>query len=129
MCDGITYGLIQGQGRVAEFFNFRVCLAVVDRQSHTGLIFNIYLLDHFPRELAVKLVRSFRLSSSQNCARFDYEVTDSRMLVQKEGVEKVLGLGKMLDSEVNAVKQGLPELQKNIKKGEEFVEKNPPANI
>jgi len=51
------------------------------------------------------------------------------MIVQKEGVEKVLGLGKMLDSEVNAVKQGLPELQKNIKKGEEFVEKNPPANI
>jgi len=49
--------------------------------------------------------------------------------VQKEGVEKVLGLGKMLDTEVNAVKQGLPELQKNIKKGEEFVEKNPPASI
>jgi len=49
--------------------------------------------------------------------------------VQKEGVEKVLGLGKLLDQEVNAVKQGLPELQKNIKKGEEFVEKNPPASI
>jgi len=51
------------------------------------------------------------------------------LTMQKEGVEKVLGLGKMLDSEVNAVKQGLPELQKNIKKGEEFVEKNPPPNL
>jgi len=49
--------------------------------------------------------------------------------VQKDGVEKVLGLGKILDTEVNAVKQGLPELQKSIKKGEEFVEKNPPPNL
>jgi len=57
------------------------------------------------------------------------EIDGDCVIMQKEGVEKVLGLGKMLDTEVNAVKQGLPELQKNIKKGEEFIEKNPPPNI
>ena len=50
------------------------------------------------------------------------------MLLQKEGVEKNLGLGKMIEQEVSAIKSAMPELQKNIKKGEEFVAKNPPAN-
>jgi hypothetical protein len=34
----------------------------------------------------------------------------------------------MIDQEVNAIKNAMSELQKNIKKGEEFVAKNPPAN-
>jgi malate dehydrogenase len=50
------------------------------------------------------------------------------ILFGKEGVEKNLGLGKLIETEVNAIKAGLPELQKNIKKGEEFVAKNPPPN-
>lgn len=58
----------------------------------------------------------------------DAKYFSTPLLLGKDGVEKVLGLGKILDTEVNAVKQGLPELQKNIKKGEEFVEKNPPPN-
>lgn len=59
----------------------------------------------------------------------DAKYFSTPLLLGKEGVEKVLGLGKMIESEVNAVKQGLPELQKSIKKGEEFVEKNPPPNV
>lgn len=50
------------------------------------------------------------------------------ILFGKEGVEKNLGLGKMIETEVNAIKAGMPELQKNIKKGEEFVAKNPPPS-
>jgi malate dehydrogenase len=50
------------------------------------------------------------------------------VLLGKEGVEKNLGLGKMIEQEVSAIKSAMPELQKNIKKGEEFVAKNPPAN-
>lgn len=49
------------------------------------------------------------------------------ILFGKEGVEKNLGLGKMIETEVNAIKSGMSELQKNIKKGEEFVAKNPPS--
>jgi len=47
------------------------------------------------------------------------------LLLGKNGVEKNLGLGKMIDYEVNLIKSALPELQKNIKKGEEFLAKNP----
>ena len=45
--------------------------------------------------------------------------------VQKNGVEKNLGLGKMNDFEVSLVKAAMGELQKSIKKGEEFLAKNP----
>ena len=44
---------------------------------------------------------------------------------QRNGVEKNLGLGKLNDYEVTLVKNAMPELQKNIKKGEEFLAKNP----
>jgi malate dehydrogenase len=50
------------------------------------------------------------------------------ILLGKEGLEKNLGLGKMLEQEISAIKSAMPELQKNIKKGEEFVAKNPPSN-
>jgi len=49
------------------------------------------------------------------------------LLLGKNGVEKNLGLGKMNDFEVSLVKAAMPELQKNIKKGEEFLAKNPPS--
>jgi len=47
------------------------------------------------------------------------------ILLGKNGVEKNLGLGKMNDFEVSLVKAAMGELQKNIKKGEEFLVKNP----
>jgi malate dehydrogenase len=50
------------------------------------------------------------------------------ILLGKEGLEKNLGLGKMMEQEISAIKTAMPELQKNIKKGEEFVAKNPPSN-
>lgn len=46
-------------------------------------------------------------------------------VIKKNGIKKNLGLGKMIDYEVNLIKTALPELQKNIKKGEEFLTKNP----
>lgn len=47
------------------------------------------------------------------------------LLLGKNGIKKNLGLGKMIDYEVNLIRTALPELQKNIKKGEEFLTKNP----
>jgi malate dehydrogenase len=66
------------------------------------------------------------------CAFVRSDETDAKyfstpLLFGKEGVEKNLGLGKLIETEVNAIKAAMPELQKNIKKGEEFVAKNPPA--
>lgn len=47
------------------------------------------------------------------------------LLLGKNGIEKNLGLGKLNDYEVNLIKAALPELDKNIAKGEEFLSKNP----
>lgn len=41
--------------------------------------------------------------------------------LQKEGVEKNLGMGKLLEYEIGLLKAALPELQASIKKGEDFV--------
>jgi malate dehydrogenase len=49
------------------------------------------------------------------------------LLLGKDGIEKNLGLGKLNDYEVNLIKAALPELDKNIAKGEEFLVKNPCA--
>jgi malate dehydrogenase len=64
------------------------------------------------------------------CAFVRSEVTEAKyfstpLLLGKNGIEKNFGLGKMIDFEVNLIKNALPELQKNIKKGEEFIAKNP----
>ncbi|KAK7487961.1 hypothetical protein BaRGS_00020862 [Batillaria attramentaria] len=45
------------------------------------------------------------------------------VLLGKEGIEKNLGMGKLIDFEVNLLKAAMPELLANIKKGEEFVDK------
>lgn len=45
------------------------------------------------------------------------------MCFQKEGIEKNLGMGKLIDFEVNLLKTAMPELIANIQKGEEFVER------
>jgi hypothetical protein len=39
-------------------------------------------------------------------------------------VEKNLGLGKLIDFEVNLIKAGMGELKKNIQVGEEFAAKS-----
>lgn len=64
------------------------------------------------------------------CAYVASEEADTKyfstpLLLGKNGVEKNLGLGKLNDYEVTLVKNAMPELQKNIKKGEEFLAKNP----
>lgn len=46
------------------------------------------------------------------------------LLLGKNGVEKNLGLGKLLDVEVDLIKIAMPELKKNIQKGEDFVHKS-----
>jgi len=66
------------------------------------------------------------------CAFVHSDVADSKyfstpLVLGKNGIEKNLGLGKMNDFEVGLVKAAMSELQKNIKKGEEFVAKNPPS--
>ncbi|XP_076434822.1 malate dehydrogenase, mitochondrial-like [Babylonia areolata] len=43
------------------------------------------------------------------------------VLLGKEGIEKNLGMGKLLDFEVNLLKAAMPELMANIQKGEDFV--------
>lgn len=49
------------------------------------------------------------------------------LLLGKDGMSRNLGLGKLIDYEVNLIKAAMPELIKNIEKGEEFVVNNPPA--
>ncbi|GFS19532.1 malate dehydrogenase [Elysia marginata] len=46
------------------------------------------------------------------------------ILLGRNGMEKNLGIGKLLDYERNLVNNAMDELKSNIKKGEEFVEKN-----
>jgi len=43
------------------------------------------------------------------------------LLLGPNGVEKNLGIGKLIEYEVQLIKEALPELESNIKKGEEFV--------
>eukprot|EP00918_Siedleckia_nematoides_P018933 GHVU01040413.1.p1 GENE.GHVU01040413.1~~GHVU01040413.1.p1 ORF type:complete len:338 (+),score=35.97 GHVU01040413.1:113-1126(+) len=46
------------------------------------------------------------------------------IVLGKNGLERNLGLGKLIDSEVNLVKEGMEELKASIQKGEDFVHKN-----
>jgi hypothetical protein len=42
-------------------------------------------------------------------------------VLQKNGVEKNLGIGKLVDYEIDLLQSAMPELLANIKKGEDFV--------
>lgn len=44
-------------------------------------------------------------------------------IFQPNGVQKNLGLGKLSDYENQLLKAAIPELKKNIQKGEDFVNK------
>jgi len=63
------------------------------------------------------------------CAYVKSDVTEATyfatpILLGKNGVEKNLGLGNLNDFEKGLLKAAIPELQKTIKKGEEFVASN-----
>lgn len=45
------------------------------------------------------------------------------MKFQKNGIEKNLGLGKLSSFEQKLLDAAIPELKKNIQKGEDFVNK------
>jgi len=62
------------------------------------------------------------------CAFVASDVSEAKyfstpILLGKNGVEKNLGLGKLIDFEVNLIKAGMAELKKNIQVGEDFVHK------
>ena len=43
---------------------------------------------------------------------------------QQKGIQTFLGIAQMIDFEVNLIKEAMPELQANIKKGEDFILKS-----
>jgi len=79
---------------------------------------------------ALSLVRA--LNGEQNvveCAYVESDLTSAKyfatpLLLGKNGIEKNLGYGKLSAFEEELLKKAIPELQANIKKGEEFVAKN-----
>lgn len=63
------------------------------------------------------------------CAFVQSEETESPyfstpILLGKNGLEKNLGLGKLLEYEANLVKNAMPELKGSIQKGDDFANKN-----
>lgn len=62
------------------------------------------------------------------CAYVRSDVTESKyfatpLLLGKNGIEKNLGIGKLNDYEKELLAKAIPELKKNIAKGEQFVNK------
>ncbi|EFA04972.1 malate dehydrogenase, mitochondrial [Tribolium castaneum] len=78
---------------------------------------------------AISLIRA--LKGEQNiieCAYVESNLTEAKyfstpLLLGKNGLEKNLGLGKLSDFEQDLLKKAIPELKKNIQKGEDFVNK------
>uniref|UniRef100_U5EL58 Malate dehydrogenase, mitochondrial n=1 Tax=Corethrella appendiculata TaxID=1370023 RepID=U5EL58_9DIPT len=72
------------------------------------------------------------LNGEQNvveCAYVRSDLTESTyfatpILLGKNGIEKNLGIGKLNDYEKELLAKAIPELKKNIQKGEDFVKKN-----
>jgi malate dehydrogenase len=50
-------------------------------------------------------------------------IKHNSFVLQKGGVEKNLGIGKLVDYEIDLLQSAMPELLANIKKGEDFVKK------
>lgn len=78
---------------------------------------------------ALALVRAIKGESNViECAFVRSDVTEAKyfatpILLGKNGIAKNLGLGKLNDFEQQLLKAGIPELNKSIKKGEDFVNK------
>lgn len=79
---------------------------------------------------AISLIRGIRGESNIiECAFVQSDVTEAKffatpILLGKNGLEKNLGLGKLSDYEKKLVEAAVPELKKNIQKGEDFVNKS-----
>lgn len=86
---------------------------------------------HAGAQFAFSLIKALNGESNViECAYVKSDVTEatyfaSPLLLGKNGIERNLGIGKLNDYETQLLKEALPELKKNIKKGEEFVAKNP----
>lgn len=70
---------------------------------------------------------------SSNCTSFTFlvrsDLTEAKyfstpLLLGKNGIEKNLGLGQLNDFEKDLLAKAIPELKKNIQKGEDFVNKH-----
>lgn len=53
-----------------------------------------------------------------------YTHTHIIFVLQKNGIEKNLGIGNLSSFEKELLQKALPELMKNIQKGEDFINKN-----
>lgn len=78
---------------------------------------------------ALALVRAFKGEPNiVECSYVRSDVTKAKyfatpILLGKNGIEKNLGLGKLSAFEQKLLEAAIPELEKNIKKGEDFVNK------
>lgn len=79
---------------------------------------------------ALSLVRAFNGEKNVvECAYVRSDVTEAKyfstpLLIGKNGIEKNLGLGALNAYEKELLAKAIPELNKNIQKGEDFVKKN-----
>ncbi|VDD76602.1 unnamed protein product [Mesocestoides corti] len=58
--------------------------------------------------------------TSVECDVADTEFFARLVFLGPNGVEKVYGIGKLNEYEIDLLKKALPDLQKNIKRGQEF---------
>lgn len=77
---------------------------------------------------AFSLCRALKGENVVECAYVDSNITDAKyfstpLKLGKNGLEQNLGYGKLSAYEEDLLKAAIPELQKNIKKGEDFVNK------
>lgn len=79
---------------------------------------------------AISLIRGLKGEPNViECSYVKSDVTEATyfstpLVLGKNGLEKNLGLGKLSDYEQQLLKAAIPELKKNIKKGEDFVNKS-----
>lgn len=79
---------------------------------------------------AISLMRAIK--GEQNiveCAYVRSDLTEAKyfstpLLLGKNGIEKNLGMGQLNDFEKDLLSKAIPELKKNIQKGEDFVKKH-----
>jgi malate dehydrogenase len=79
---------------------------------------------------AISLIRA--LQGEQNvveCAYVRSDITEAKyfatpLVIGKNGIEKNLGLGQLNAFEQDLLSKAIPELKKNIQKGEDFINKN-----
>jgi len=79
---------------------------------------------------ALALIRALKGDTNVvECAYVQSNVTEAKyfatpILLGKNGIEKNLGMGKLSDFEQELLKVAIPELKKNIQKGEDFVNRS-----